>query len=41
MSPKTERALRIGAWALFYAVAITALVVFAPGEPQVFIYQEF
>jgi hypothetical protein len=41
MSSKTERALKIGFYALLYAGAITLLVIFAPGEPQVFIYQEF
>lgn len=41
MSSKTERALKIGLYALLYATAITLLVIFAPGEPQVFIYQEF
>jgi len=28
-------------YALLYAVAIAALVVFAPSGPHVFIYQEF
>ena len=41
MSPKVERALKVGLYALLYASAITLLVIFAPGEPPVFIYQEF
>jgi hypothetical protein len=36
-----RRALEIGLYALLYAAAIVLLVVFAPGEPHVFIYQEF
>jgi hypothetical protein len=36
-----ERALKIGLYALLYAGAVTLLVIFAPSDPQVFIYQEF
>jgi len=35
------RALRIIGYALLYAGAIALLVVFAPSEPHVFIYQGF
>ncbi len=41
MSANAERVLKIGLYALLYASAITLLVIFAPGDPQVFIYQEF
>jgi hypothetical protein len=37
----TKRVLEIALYALLYAGAIALLVVFAPGEPHVFIYQEF
>ena len=33
--------IRTVLYALLYAAAITALVIFAPSEPHVFIYQEF
>lgn len=32
---------RIVLYALLYAVLVSGLVVFAPAEPQVFIYSEF
>jgi hypothetical protein len=41
MSGAANRNLKIGLYALLYATAIAALVVFGPGEPYVFIYQEF
>jgi hypothetical protein len=50
MSPEAEetteptalrRALYTLLYALLYATAITLLVIFAPGESPVFIYQEF
>jgi hypothetical protein len=41
MPSRVDRALKIGLYALLYAVAVALLVIFAPGEPQVFIYQEF
>lgn len=41
MSKSAERALKIVLLSLVYAAAITLLVIFAPGDPQVFIYQEF
>jgi hypothetical protein len=41
MSSTVERNLKIVAYALLYACAIAALVVFGPSEPHVFIYQEF
>ena len=41
MSPGAERFLKIGLYALLYAGAITLLVLFAPSDPHVFIYQEF
>ena len=36
-----QRALRITLYALLYAAAVALLVVFAPSEPHVFIYQGF
>jgi len=41
MPSRVERACKIALYALLYAGAATLLVLFAPGEPQVFIYQEF
>ena len=41
MPSNVERALKIGLYALLYAGAVAMLVIFAPGEPQVFIYQGF
>ena len=41
MSSNVERTLKIGLYALLYAGAVAMLVIFAPGEPQVFIYQGF
>ena len=41
MSPRAERNLKIGLYALLYASAVALLVIFGPGEPHVFIYQEF
>jgi hypothetical protein len=40
-STKNRRRLKIALYALLYASLIVALVIFAPGEPPVFIYQEF
>ena len=39
--PRLARALRITGYALLYAGAIALLVIFAPSEPHVFIYQGF
>ncbi len=36
-----RRALKIVLYALLYAGAIALLVIFAPSEPHVFIYQGF
>jgi len=41
MPSNVDRAIKIGLYALLYAGAVALLVIFAPGEPQVFIYQEF
>ncbi len=41
MPSTADRVLKILLYALLYAAAVTLLVVFAPGDPQVFIYQEF
>ena len=41
MSSRAERATRIVLYALLYAAAVALLVLFAPAEPHVFIYQEF
>ena len=41
MARRDSRTIRIVLYALLYAVAIAALVVFAPSGPHVFIYQEF
>lgn len=47
-TPAAKRVRRIGKivlpvllYALLYASAVALLVVFAPSEPHVFIYQEF
>ena len=40
-SENGHRLVKTVLYALLYATAITLLVIFAPGEPQVFIYQEF
>ena len=41
MQSSRERWAKTLLYALLYAAAITTLVLFAPSEPQVFIYQEF
>lgn len=41
MSSRVERVCKIALYALLYAAAATLLVLFAPSDPQVFIYQEF
>ena len=41
MPSSVDRALKILLYALLYAAAVALLVIFAPSEPQVFIYQEF
>lgn len=41
MPSRIERACKIALYALLYAAAATLLVLFAPSDPQVFIYQEF
>ncbi len=41
MPSSVDRALKILLFALLYAGAVALLVIFAPSEPQVFIYQEF
>ena len=41
MSPRAERAAKTVLYALFYAGAVALIVIFAPTEPHVFIYQEF
>lgn len=38
---RAVHATRIVLYALLYAAAIAALVIFAPSEPHVFIYQGF
>jgi hypothetical protein len=38
---RLSRAVGIVAYALLYAGAIALLVIFAPSEPHVFIYQGF
>ena len=41
MPSSADRALKFFLFALLYAGAVSLLVIFAPSEPQVFIYQEF
>ncbi len=41
MSSNVDRALKTFLYALLYAAAVALLVIFAPSEPHVFMYQEF
>lgn len=41
MPSSVERVVKVGLYALLYAGAVALLVIFAPSEPHIFVYQEF